>query len=155
VSDAAAADVATIDWEAPFDALVEGATFTTPERVLTAEDVQAFATLTGDHHPLHTDADWAAAGPFGELIAHGMLVISAAAGLVPFHPARVAALRGLKDVTFKRPVTLGASIQVRGSITGLRAVSPEAGLVTFAWVVESDGRMATRASVDVLWTRDA
>ena len=109
-----------VEWEAPFDALVEGATFTT-----------------------------------AELIAHGLLVISAAAGLVPLHPTRVAALRGLKDVTFKRPVTLGAAIRVRGSITGLRPVSPEAGLVTFAWVVECDGRTATRASVDVLWTREA
>ena len=145
-----------IDWAAPFDALAEGATFVTPARELSEADVDAFAALTGDHHPLHTDAAWAADGPFGERIAHGLLVISAAAGLVPFDPRRVLALRSLRDVTFKRPVTLGARIEVKGSIRSLRPVSPEAGLVELSWsVADGDGRLACRATVEVLWSCDA
>jgi acyl dehydratase len=145
-----------VDWAAPFDDLVEGAGFTTPERVLTEADVMAFAALTGDRHPLHTDARWAQQGPFGEQIAHGLLVVSAAAGLVPFDPRRVLALRAVRDVTFKRPITLGGTIAVRGTVASLRPVAPGAGLVCLAWsVTDGDGRVACRAAVEVLWGREA
>jgi 3-hydroxybutyryl-CoA dehydratase len=145
-----------IDWAAPFDELVEGAAFATAERVITASDVQAFAELTGDHHPLHTDPAWAAAGPFGEQIAHGMLIVSIAVGLVPLDPRRILALRGIRDATFKRPVPLGAAVSVRGRIAAVRAVAADAGLVSFQWsVVDGSERLACRAGVDVLWSRDA
>ena len=47
-------------------------------------------------HPQHTDTAWAAGSLFGERIAHGMLVVSFALGLMPFDPDRVIALRGVK-----------------------------------------------------------
>ncbi|MDX6686157.1 MAG: 3-hydroxybutyryl-CoA dehydratase [Baekduia sp.] len=145
-----------IDWAAPFDELVERAAFTTAQRVITASDVEAFAELTGDHHPLHTDPAWAAAGPFGEQIAHGMLIVSIAVGLVPLDPRRILALRAIRDATFKRPVPLGGAVSVRGRITGLRAVAADAGIVSFQWsVVDDADRLACRAGVDVLWSRDA
>ena len=71
-----------------------------------------FAGLTGDFHPQHADAEWAAASPFGERIAHGLLVLSLAAGLVDFDPEEVLALRRVRDVVFKRPVKLGDTIRV-------------------------------------------
>ena len=146
----------TLDWAAPFDELVEGAAFRTRGRTIGETDVTGFAALTADWHPLHTDAAWAAESPFGERIAHGLLVISAAAGLVPFDPRRVLALRALRDVTFKRPVRFGTTIAVEGSIGELRRVSDEAGIVAFRWtVVDEEGRACCRARVDVLWSRDA
>ena len=81
-------------------------------RTITEADVVAFANLTGDQHPQHTDARWAGQGPFGERIAHGMLVLSYAVGLVDFDPERIVALRGSSDVVFKRPVTIGDTIRV-------------------------------------------
>src|SRR5438132_1628062 len=106
-------------WSAPFEQLTEGRTFRTPSHVVTAADISAFATVTGDHHPAHTDAAWAAAGPFGGVVAHGMLVVSLAVGLVPFDPRRVIALRRLGDVTFKRPVRVNDTIHVEGRIARL------------------------------------
>ena len=52
-----------------------GETLVSPARTLTESDVHAFAALTGDWHPLHTDVPYASASPFGERIAHGMLVL--------------------------------------------------------------------------------
>src|ERR671927_1519986 len=98
-----------------FDELTEGARFTTRGRTVSEADVVAFAGLTGDYHPQHTDAEWSAQGPFGERIAHGMLVLSYAAGLVPFDPERVVALRRVGDAVFKAPVRLGDTIHVEGS----------------------------------------
>ena len=80
----------------------------------------SFAALTGDWHPQHADAEWAAASRFGSRVAHGMLVVSYAVGLVGFDPERVVALRGLDGVVFKRPVTIGDTIHVEGAVDAVR-----------------------------------
>ncbi|MCW3014872.1 MAG: MaoC domain protein dehydratase [Solirubrobacterales bacterium] len=146
----------TCNWQAPFEQLSPGDAFTSRARTITESDVVQFAALTGDFHPLHTDAVFAAAGPFGERIAHGMLTISYAVGLVPLDPRRVLALRRITDVVFKRPVRLGDTIHVEGTITGLSPLTEQAGLVTFSWRIrDAADRLLTRASIEVLWATDA
>ena len=144
-----------MNFSAPFEALEPGDAFVTRGRTVTEADVVGFAALTGDWHPQHADAEWAGSSPFGERIAHGMLVISLAAGLVPFDPERVLALRAVRDATFKRPVRFGDTLRVQGRVAALAGVTEEAGLVTFAWsVVNQEDRAVCRAKVDVLWRRD-
>jgi len=143
-----------MNFSAPFEALEAGEAFVTRGRTVTEADVVSFAALTGDWHPQHADAEWASESPFGERIAHGMLVISLAAGLVPFDPERVLALRAVRDATFKRPVRFGDTVHVQGRIADLSALTDEAGMVTFAWsVVNQEDRAVCRAKVDVLWRR--
>jgi 3-hydroxybutyryl-CoA dehydratase len=145
----------TISWWAPFEALEPGQEFTTRGRTVTEADVVGFASLSGDWHPQHCDAAWAEGSPFGERIAHGMLVIALASGLVPFDPGRVVALRRVADATFKRPVRFGDTLRVEGRVADLGSGSEEAGLVTFAWnVVNQDDQTVCRARVEVLWRRD-
>jgi len=145
----------TLSWWAPFEALEVGQSFTTRGRTVTEADVVAFAALTGDWHPQHADAHWAAASPFGERIAHGLLVVSLAAGLVPFDPGRVVALRRVADATFKRPVRFGDTLRVEGRVAELGSAGDDAGLVTLAWtIVNQDGRAVCRARVEVLWRGD-
>ena len=145
----------TISWWAPFEALEPGQEFTTRGRTVTEADVVGFASLSGDWHPQHCDAAWAEGSPFGERIAHGMLVIALASGLVPFDPGRVVALRRVADATFKRPVRFGDTLRVEGRVADLGSGSEEAGLVTFAWnVVNQDDQTVCRARVEVLWKRD-
>jgi 3-hydroxybutyryl-CoA dehydratase len=142
-------------FSAAFDSLSAGDRFTTRGRTVTEADVVAFAGLTGDYHPQHTDAEWSAAGPFGERIAHGLLVLSYAAGLVPFDPSRVMALRRVKDVVFKRPVKFGDTIKVEGKVAEVRPVDDSAGLVAVALnVTGAGGKTVMRATVEVLWRRD-
>jgi acyl dehydratase len=145
-----------LDWQAPFDALAVGDAFTTAPRIVTGADVDVFAALTGDHHPVHVDPAWAATTAFGGRIAHGMLVVSLAIGLVPLDPRRVLALRRIDDVVFKRPVRPGEAITVDGAIADLRPVSDDAGLVAWHWTIRgAEQRVATRARVEVVWTRAA
>jgi 3-hydroxybutyryl-CoA dehydratase len=145
----------TLNWSAPYEELEAGQTFTTRGRTVTEADVVGFAALTGDWHRQHTDAVWAAESAFGERIAHGLLVVSLAAGLVPFDPDRVVALRRVADATFKRPVKFGDTLHVTGRVAELGAGSDEAGLVAFQWqVVNQDGKTVCRARIEVLWRRD-
>jgi acyl dehydratase len=139
----------------PFERLSEGDRFTSRGRTVTEGDVHAFAAQTGDLHPQHTDADWASRSPFGERIAHGMLVMSYAVGLVGFDPERVMALRRISDAVFKRPVKFGDSIHVEGSIAALNPISDEAGLVTITLrILNQHGQTVCRAKVEALWRRD-
>lgn len=143
-----------LPWSAPFEDLAVGQEFRTPWRTVDDRDVLGFAALTGDHHPQHVDAAWAARSPFGQRIAHGLLVVSLAAGLVPFDPRRVVALRRLGDVVFKRPVALGEQVRVEGAVAELRALDGPAGLVGLSWSVrDGEGRLCCRARVEVLWAR--
>ena len=141
-----------LDWAAPFDSLLVGQRFATRARTVSEADVVAFAGLTGDYHPHHTDAEWARESGFGQRIAHGMLVVSFAVGLLPFEPNRVLALRRIGDVVFKRPVLLGDTIHVEGEVGHVRAIDDQAGLVGFRYsIINQDGKLVCRGLVEVLW----
>jgi acyl dehydratase len=147
--------VSPVDWSAPFEDLAHGMRFTTHGRTITDADLVCFAALTGDMHPQHIDAAWAAASSFGERIAHGMLLISYASGLVPFDPSRVLALRRISNVVFKRPAKIGDTIHVAGQIASLNAIDDSAGLVGWQWDIRDTGELLLcRAAVDVVWASD-
>jgi 3-hydroxybutyryl-CoA dehydratase len=132
--------------------LRQGERFKTASRTISEADVAQFAELTGDHHPQHMDAVWAADSLFGERVAHGLLVLSCAAGLVPFDPERVVALRSLRDVVFKRPVRLGEAISVEGKVNDAKPLDEDVELVTVGLrVLREDGRLAARAVLEVVW----
>jgi 3-hydroxybutyryl-CoA dehydratase len=142
-------------WSDPFDRLSIGQRFRCGERTVHDTDVIVFSALTGDRHPQHCDPHWAASSPFGERIAHGMLILSLAVGLVPLDPERVLALRRVEDVIFKRPVRLNEVISVAGELTALRPIDEGTGLVDFKWAIcNQDGALVCRANVQVLWRRD-
>jgi 3-hydroxybutyryl-CoA dehydratase len=138
-----------------FDELEEGAAFGSRGRTITESDIVQFSALTGDWHPQHADAEWAASSAFGERIAHGMLVLSFALGLVSFDPERVVALRRVSRATFKAPVRIGDTIHVEGSLGALQPLDDATGLVETRWrVVNQDGRAVALLSVEVIWRRD-
>jgi 3-hydroxybutyryl-CoA dehydratase len=138
-----------------FDDLAPGQRFSTRGRTVTEADVVGFAGLTGDFHPQHVDAAWSESSAFGERIAHGLLVLSLAAGLVPFDPDRVIALRRVRDVVFKRPVRFGDTVTVEGELKSLTELDAGSGLVAVGLTVcGAGGRTVARATVEVLWARD-
>jgi 3-hydroxybutyryl-CoA dehydratase len=135
-------------------ALAPEGRFVTEGRTIGQTDILAFAELTGDWHPQHTDAEWAASSLFGEQIAHGLLVVSCAIGLVSFDPERVVALRRVGDAVFKQPVKVGDTIHVEGQAVGTRELDRETDLVEYRWkVLNQDGRMVLRMNVEVVWRR--
>jgi oxepin-CoA hydrolase/3-oxo-5,6-dehydrosuberyl-CoA semialdehyde dehydrogenase len=90
------------------DAIVAG------PRVITLDDIEAFAALSGDTFYAHMDQEAAAANPFFEgRVAHGYFVVSMAAGLfVSPEPGPVLANVGLQNLTFTTPVYPGDALTV-------------------------------------------
>lgn len=135
-----------------FEELTVGEHFSTPARAVHEGDILEFAALTGDSHPQHVDREWAAESRFGEQIAHGLLVVSFAVGLLPLDPERVLALRRVSDAVFKQPVKIGDTVRVDGVIVDTREVDAEQGLVEACLRILNDsGRLAVRANVELVW----
>jgi acyl dehydratase len=90
-------------------------------RTVTAADVTAFAALTGDHNPLHTDEDVARAAGFPGVIVHGMLGLALAVGLIEetgVHDGTTLAMLEVQHWAFRRPVLTGRQVHARMTVTG-------------------------------------
>ena len=91
----------------------------TVSRTITEADIVTFAGLTGDFNQIHTDAEYAAQGPFGKRVAHGMLVQSIATGLAVQSGIIEGTVMAFREQTakFSLPVFIGDTIHVRLEIT--------------------------------------
>jgi len=97
-----------------FEELEIGEHLTTHRRTLTEADIVNFGTLSGDHFYAHFDDVAAKESIFGKRVAHGYLVLSAAAGMfVDPAPGPVMLNYGLEELRFLAPVFPGDTIQVK------------------------------------------
>ncbi len=91
-----------------------GQEIVTPARTVTEADITLFAALTGDWNPLHTDAEFAKKTIFKQRIAHGLLTLSIASGLVArtgILYGTVVAFYGIDKLRFTAPVYIGDTIK--------------------------------------------
>jgi 3-hydroxybutyryl-CoA dehydratase len=119
-------------------------------RTVTADDLVAFANVTGDTNPVHLDADYAATTPFKERIAHGMLsagYISAVLGTKLPGPG---AIYLSQSMTFKRPVKIGDTVTATATVTDL---DPGKGRVTFSTICTVNGKAVLDGEATVLAPR--
>ena len=120
-----------------YDDLYVGMAFRSPGRTITDADLMAFAGLTGDYSELHTSDVYAKNSQFGRKVAHGMLGLSYAHGLMwprtgELRETAVAFL-GIQDWKFVGPIFVGDTIFVSYVLADLRDSKsrPNAGIVTF------------------------
>jgi 3-hydroxybutyryl-CoA dehydratase len=135
-----------------FEDIEPGMWLRTRGRTITETDLVAFSALTGDWNPIHADAEAAAASRYGERVAHGLLILSYAVGLLPIDPDRVVAMRHLRDVTFKRPARLDVTLSAVATVDGCRALSDDLGLVEARLDIMAGGdELLVRAKLGALW----
>ena len=116
----------TDDEPGVFADIEEGDTAVTQGRTITEADVTNFAGVSGDFNHLHTDEERMSESVFGERIAHGMLVVSAATGLLwqarsPEEREAVVAFYGIDDLRFRQPTHIGDTIRVETEVLETRA----------------------------------
>jgi 3-hydroxybutyryl-CoA dehydratase len=89
------------------------------ETEVTPEHMTAFADLSGDFNPLHTDDKFARAAGFPGRVVFGMLTSSFYSRLVGVYlPGKRALLDGI-DLEFKSPAFIGDRLTVSGEISFL------------------------------------
>lgn len=106
-------------------------------KVVTANDVEAFAAVSGDTNPVHLDEDYAKTTTFQTRIAHGMLsgaYISAVIGTKLPGPGAIYLSQSMR---FRRPVKLGDAVATRVTI---QALDEARGHATLATVCQVNGK---------------
>ena len=86
-------------------------------KTVSHSDIVGFADITGDTNPVHLDDGFAAASPFKERIAHGMLsagLISAVLGTRLPGPGCIYLSQSLR---FRAPVRIGDDVVASATIT--------------------------------------
>jgi oxepin-CoA hydrolase/3-oxo-5,6-dehydrosuberyl-CoA semialdehyde dehydrogenase len=97
-----------------FEDLEVGHSLLTHRRTVSEADIVNFGGVSGDYFYMHFDAIAAKDTQFGQRIAHGYFVLSAAAGLfVSPAPGPVLANYGLDNLRFVAPVAIGDTIRAR------------------------------------------
>ena len=87
------------------------------ERTISDDDVRAFADLSGDYNPLHTDDSYARTTEFGNRVVYGMFLGALVSRLVGMHLPGKRALFMKESLEFKKPVYIGDTVRVEGVIT--------------------------------------
>jgi 3-hydroxybutyryl-CoA dehydratase len=113
-------------------------------RTITEADIVNFAGVAGDYTQIHVNAELARQGTFGQRVAHGLLVLSVASGLLAqmgFIEGTVLAFREL-TWKFSLPVFIGDTLHIKATVATLKPLRRlGGGAVTFAVeVINQDGK---------------
>ena len=98
-----------------FEELQVGDQIMTAKRVITSEDIDRFADLSGDHFYAHIKTTDFEGTMFEQQVAHGYFIMSVAAGLFvdSYEKNPVLLNYGIDELRFTKPVYPGAEIQIR------------------------------------------
>jgi acyl dehydratase len=112
-------------------------------REISQERVNAFADATDDHQWIHVDPEKAAAGPFGQTIAHGFLTLSLLPSLTSavyrVEGMRMGVNYGLDKVRFPAPLPVGSRIRAGVELVSADPVAGNAVQVKARVTVEREG----------------
>ncbi len=98
-----------------FEELQVGDQLITEKRLITSEDIDAFADLSGDHFYAHIKTTDFTGTMFERQVAHGYFIMSIAAGLFvdDYEINPVLLNYGIDELRFTKPVYPGAEIHIR------------------------------------------
>lgn len=142
-----------------FEQFEVGNAFASQARTVTESDVMTFAGLSGDFNPLHTDAQFASETPFGERIAHGMLVASMATGMSNwtgvFEGTTIALMEQV--IRYKQVVRMGDTIHLELTVAEKKETSKsDRGVVIFdTQVINQDGETVIEGQWVLMMRRNA
>ena len=112
--------------------------------MVSQEDINTFAGLTGDHQWIHVDEERAEReSPFGTTIAHGNLTLSLIdgmrEGLLPSPEGVIGVNYGWNRVRFPAPVPSGSRVRARAEVTSVEDVGKGWWQVVQRFTVEVEG----------------
>lgn len=108
-----------------FEEFSVGQQVKTAGRTISEGDIFNFAGLTGDFNEIHTNAEFSRGTQFGQRIAHGLLGLSIATGLIMrtgLLEGTVLAFREINEWKFIKPVFIGDTIHAELTVTETKAL---------------------------------
>ncbi len=107
---------------------------------ITRERLNAYAAASGDHNPLHWDADFAATTQFGGIIAHGMLTLALISRMMTAAYGRAWLDSGRLRTRFRGAARLGDRVESRGRVDRVEARDGSQILTCSVAVINSETR---------------
>jgi acyl dehydratase len=120
-----------------FDDINIGEKLVSRGRTVTETDIVNFAMFSADWFPLHSDIEYARATMFGGRIAHGLLVLSIASGLIPPEPHYTIAFYGMDRVRFMSPTRIGDTIHVEAEVIEKEERNDQSGIITYRQTIKN------------------
>jgi acyl dehydratase len=119
-------------------------------RIVTQQEIDTFAALTGDDQWIHVDVARAADGPFGGTIAHGLLTLSLgsrlAASIFRIEGMKMGVNYGYDKIRFPAPVRVDSKIRVGATLQDVEDVKGGIQVrLLFVWEVEGGAKPACAA----------
>jgi acyl dehydratase len=106
-----------------FEEFSVGQVVKTLSRTVSEDAIFNFAGLTGDYNQIHTDAEFAKTTQFGQRVAHGLLGLSIATGLIMrtgFLEGTVLAFREIQEWKFVKPIFIGDTIHALLTVSEMK-----------------------------------
>ena len=102
--------------------------------LVTQNDIDTFAQVTGDHYFIHTDPERAKQTPFGGTIAHGYYTLSLAPRfaytLVNYEGFSFGVNYGCNRVRFPAPIPVGSRVRMHAKLAAVDDVAGGAQVTT-------------------------
>lgn len=89
------------------------------KRLVTQEQINAYADVSGDYNPLHIDPEFAAKTELGGTVAHGMLILAYLSEFMTENFGENWINSGSLNARFKGAAYPGDTILVSGKVTGV------------------------------------
>jgi acyl dehydratase len=143
-----------------YEDVTPGDVVLTDAHTVTMENILAFADVTRDRHPLHTDEDYCSKTQYGRVIAHGLYGLSLIEGLKSelklYENTSIASL-GWDKVRFRKPIFVGDTLHVKVVFEAKRESksSPHGIVVEKTELINPDGAVAVEAEHATLLYRRA
>lgn len=131
-------------------------TFRAGSREITEADIEAFAAVSGDRNPLHLSDDYAAGSVFGGRVAHGVLGLAVATGLLNARGLTRGTLVAFLGLSwdFVAPLYPGTEVALALAVASRRPTShADRGLVVLRAELESGGETVQRGELKLLVRR--
>lgn len=117
-------------------------------KIVTAQEIEAFASVSGDYNPLHMDPAFASRTTFQRRVAHGMLVASYVSTLIGMRLPGAGALWARQNFQWLAPVFIGDRVDLTLTVThksmGTRTLAVE------IKALNQDGKMVMQGEGSIL-----
>ncbi|NMC86004.1 MAG: MaoC family dehydratase [Anaerolineaceae bacterium] len=120
--------------------------------LVTQEEINAFAQVSGDQNPLHIDPDFASKSIFGRPIAHGVFGLSLISAALGMRFPGFGTIYMSQEAKFMKPIFIGETVDV--SLT-IKSLEPEKKrMVLSTRVLKEDGEAAIDGEAKVQYNPD-
>lgn len=132
-----------------FEDFTPGTVLTSHTRIITLDDIDRYADLTGERHPVHMDEEFARSAGFPGRICHGLFSLALIEGLkaeLGVFERSVTASLGWDAIKFSAPLLPGDEVHLKLEFVDRRLTSkPGRGLATErGFLLKADGTEVVR-----------